>query len=93
MHEQHQQDWADRMIDCLLDIKDAVDQAKQTTDHLPEAQIQAFEARYHKLLDEGYTQNPLPPRSANAKKKRGRRKKTKPLNLLERLHRPGYLLK
>jgi len=85
VHEQHQQDWADRMIDCLLDIKDAVDQAKQTTDHLPEKQIQIFEARYQQVLDEGYAQNPLPPLSPHAKKKRGRRKKTKPRNLLERL--------
>ncbi|MEA3276997.1 MAG: IS66 family transposase, partial [Pseudomonadota bacterium] len=42
-HEQHQQNWADHMIDCLLEIKDAVDQAKQTTDHLDEKQIRNFE--------------------------------------------------
>jgi len=85
VHEQHQQGWAEQMIDCLLDIKDAVDQAGQTTDHLPEKQIQAFEARYQQILDEGYAQNPLSPQPANAKKRRGRRKKTKPRNLLERL--------
>jgi len=85
VHEQHQQDWADRMIDCLLDIKEAVDLAKQNTDHLPAKQIQAFEARYQQILDEGYAQNPLPPLPRNAKKKRGRRKKTKARNLLERL--------
>ena len=85
VHEQYQQDWADLMIDCLLDIKDAVDQAKPSTDHLPERQIRAFEARYQKILDEGYAQNPLPPQPAKAKKKRGRPKKTKPRNLLERL--------
>ena len=93
VHEQHQQQWADRMIDCLLDIKDAVDRAAQTTDRLPEKQIQAFEARYQQILDQGYAQNPLPSRPANAKKKRGRRKKTKPRNLLERLdeHRQEVL--
>ena len=93
VHEQHQQQWADRMIDCLLDIKDAVDRAEQTTDHLPEKQIQAFEARYQQILDRGYAQNPLPPRPANTKKKRGRRKKTRPRNLLERLdeHRDEVL--
>jgi len=85
VHEQHQQDWADHMIACLLDIKDAVGQAKQTRDHLAEKQIQAFEARYQQVLDEGYAQNPLPPLPPNAKKKRGRRKKSKPRNLLERL--------
>ena len=93
VHEQHQQQWADRMIDCLLDIKDAVGRAARITDHLPEKQIQVFEVRYQHILDEGYIQNPLPPSPANAKKKRGRRKKTKPRNLLERLddHRKEVL--
>ena len=85
VHEQHQQDWADQMIDCLLDIKQAVDQAAPTADRLPEKQIQAWEARYQQILEEGFAHNPLSPRPANAKKKRGRRKKTKPRNLLERL--------
>ena len=85
MHEQHQQDWADQMIDCLLDIKQAVDQAAPTADRLPEKQIQAWEARYQQILEEGFAHNPLSPRPANAQKKRGRRKKTKPRNLLERL--------
>ena len=85
LHEEHAQDWADRMIDCLVDIKEAVDQAKHTSDHLPENQIRQFEARYQQILDEGFAQNPLPPQPANAKKKRGKRKKTKPRNFLERL--------
>ena len=83
MHEQHQQNWADAMIDCLLDIKEAVDQARPTADHLTKAQIRDFEARYQSILNQGYAQNPLSP--AQAGKKRGRRKKTKPRNLLERL--------
>ena len=85
VYEQHQQDWADHMIDCLMEIKDAVDRARETTDHLDEKQIQDFEACYQKILAEGYAQNPLPPLPPNAKKKRGRRKKSKPRNLLERL--------
>ena len=85
VHEQHHQDWAERMIDCLLDIKDAVDQAKESSDHLASDQIQAFEARYRQVLDAGYAQNPLPPLPRNARKRRGRRKKPKPRNLLERL--------
>ena len=77
--------WADHMIDCLLDIKDAVDLARPTTDRLEEKQIQDFEAHYQRILDEGYAQNPLSPQPAGKKKKRGRRRKTKPRNLLERL--------
>ena len=74
VHEQHHQDWAERMIDCLLDIKDAVDQARESSDHLASDQIQAFEARYRQVLDAGYAQNPLPPLPRNARKRRGRRK-------------------
>ncbi len=85
VHEQHHQDWAKAMIDCLLDIKQAVAQARPTADHLTTAQLRDFEARYQSILDEGYAANPLPASPAHAGKKRGRRKKTKPRNLLERL--------
>lgn len=85
VHEQHQQNWADTMIDCLLDIKAAVAVTRPTTYHLTKAQIQDFEARYQSILDEGYAANPLAASPASAEKKRGRRKKTKPRNLLERL--------
>ena len=85
VHEQHQQGWADTMIDCLLDIKKAVAYAKPTTDHLTETQIRDFDARYQSILDDGYAVNPLPALPATDKKKRGRRIKTKPRNLLERL--------
>jgi len=73
------------MIDCLLDIKKAVALAKPTTDHLTKARIRDFEARYQSILDQGYGANPLSASPAHAGKKRGRRKKTKPRNLLERL--------
>ncbi len=85
VHEQHHQDWAKAMIDCLLDIKQVVAQARPTVDHLTKTQLHAFEARYQSILDEGYAANPLPSSPAQAEKKRGRRKKTKPRNLLERL--------
>ena len=85
VHEQHQQDWANMMIDCLLDIKKAVALAKPTTNHLTKARIRDFEARYQSILDDGYAANPLSACTAHAGKKRGQRKKTKPRNLLERL--------
>jgi len=93
VHEQHHQPWGQAMINCLLDIKQAVAQARPTVDHLTPAQLCAFEARYQNLLDEGYVANPLPASPAPAEKKRGRRKKTKPRNLLERLdhHRQEVL--
>ena len=93
VHEQYQQDWADQMIDCLLDIKDAVERASQSADlsgceaqagHLDPCQLRNFETRYQRILDAGYAKNPLP-LPPGAKKKRGPRKKTKARNLLERL--------
>lgn len=85
VHEQHHQAWAKAMIDCLLDIKQAVARARPTADCLPEDQLRAFAARYQRILDQGYAQNPLSPAPAGTK--RGRRKKTQPRNLLERLDR------
>ena len=85
VHEQYQQDWADHMIDCLLEVKDAVDRAQPTAAHLAQKELRAFQQRYQQIIEDGYAQNPLPPLPSNAKKKRGRRKKTKPRNLLERL--------
>jgi len=84
LHEQHDQRWAKDMIECLVDIKKAVDEAKGSTDILFKEQIQKFEARYQTILDKGYNENPLP-KKKSTKKKRGRRKKTKARNLLERL--------
>lgn len=91
VHEEHQQPWAKAMSDCLLDIKAAVAQARPSSASLTPEQLRVFETRYQSILEEGYTQNPLSP--APAEKKRGRRKKTKPRNLLERLdhHRQQVL--
>ena len=81
VHEQYQQDWAEAMIHCLLDIKAAVALSKPLT----ATQIQLFESRYQSILNDGYAANPLSVSPDSAGKKRGRTKKTKPRNLLERL--------
>jgi len=85
VHEQHGQSWAKEMDDCLLDIKAAVDKARIVTDHLSKKRLREFEERYQQVLVRGYDENPLPTPPASQKKKRGRRKKSKPSNLLERL--------
>ena len=92
LNEQHDQRWAKDMIECLVDIKKAVDGAKGSTDTLFKEQIQKFEQRYQNILDEGYKENPLPKKKSN-RKKRGRQKKSKARNLLERLdnHRKEVL--
>ena len=80
------------MIECLLDIKKAVDETRGSSDTLFKEQIQEFEQRYQNILDEGYQKNPLPERDPKTKRT-GRRKKSKARNLLERLdtHRTQIL--
>lgn len=85
VYEEQGQVWAKHMIDCLLDIKEAVDEAKRFTDSLSGKQIREFEQRYEEVLREGYKANPLSKQSIYKKKKRGRRKKSKARNLVERL--------
>ena len=92
LNEQHSQRWAKNMMDCLIDIKKAVDETKTSTDTLFKEQIHKFETRYQNILDKGYNENPLP-KKKSTKKKRGRSKKSKARNLLERLdeHRKEVL--
>ena len=101
VHECHEQQWSGDLKHLLQEIKKAVDQARPTIDHLTQARIKAFEDSYQRILDDGYAANPLPVPPACAgkadrppTKKRGRPKKTKPRNLLERLdkHRDQVLV-
>ena len=85
VHEQNGQAWAKDMIKLLRGIKNAVALARPTMDHLTKTRIRNLEARYQIILNGGYAANPLSASLAAAGKKRGRHKKTKPRNLLERL--------
>lgn len=84
--EQYDQAWPVKMKKILLEIKDAVDTAKLqfNSKNLEYSVLEGFEKRYKEILLEGYEANP-PPKVENKKRKRGRVKKTEPLNLLERL--------
>jgi transposase len=85
VEEQYEQDWADGMSKLLIEIKDSVDTAKmQGQDALTEAQLSDFEVRYDQLVEQGFQANPPPPEPQV--KKRGRKKQSKPKNLLDRLH-------
>jgi len=88
--ENESQVWAQQMKDLLLTIKAAVD--KQKDNDLELEQLMDFESRYSRIITLGYAENPLAS-GKQPKGKRGRPKKTKARNLLERLdrHRPETL--
>lgn len=80
--ERYNQDWADEFITLLLKIKAAKERAivngKQS---LCEATLKRYRNRYDKLVHKGLEANPY---DSPQEKKRGRDKKTKPRNLIER---------
>jgi len=84
VHEQYEQDWAEGLSKLLVEIKAARESAEQEGQQaLSQAQIVDFESRYDRLLEAGYRANPPPAEPTS--KKRGRKKQSKPRNLLLRL--------
>ncbi len=73
----------DELIDLLLEIKKAVDQARPTQDHLLPDLLADFERRYAEILERGFAANPPP--DPPPEKKRGRQKQSPPKNFLDRL--------
>jgi len=85
--ERYQQWWAYQMSLLLVTIFSQVQIAKSEGDSaLAMEQLQAFEARYAEILEQGFAHNPLPVPEMDAAKKRGRPKRSPPRNLLERLN-------
>ena len=83
--EQLHQSWAQPMIDCLLQIKEKVDQAKkQGFKSLCDGRISYWRHRYESIIAHGYRANPRhdPP---STHRKRGRPQKGKTRCLVERL--------
>lgn len=81
--EEEQAEWAAEMKRVLLDSKQLVDEAQQQGKlQLAPEQLQQIEARYDEIIAEGKKHNPLPERPPG---KRGKLKKSKQRNMLERL--------
>ena len=78
--------WAYHLSLLLVTILHQVNAAKaQGQTALPTEQLTALETRYHEILEQGLAVNPLPTASPEGPKKRGRPKRSPPLNLLMRL--------
>lgn len=75
--------WAKAMQNLLLEINEAVNKTENNC--LDDSATQAYRLCYRQIIQTGETEMPLPPSEPNQRKKRGREKKTKERNLLERL--------
>nr|MDU9046776.1 IS66 family transposase [Candidatus Electrothrix aestuarii] len=82
IEEQYGQTWSGNMADLLLEIKAEVEKLKPDRDGFGSEEIENFERRYDEIICRGFADNPFTPPK---EKKRGRVKKTPPLNLLTRL--------
>ena len=83
LFEEHQQAWAGKMTEILLDMHRFTSKRKENPFvPLTDEEKAPFLERYRAIIDQGWQENPLP---EQVPKKRGRRKKTKAQNLLVRL--------
>lgn len=83
--EECAQDWALDMTELLLEANEAVKEAKALgRTGLSHSGLKGFEKRYKRILARGFAANPLPD-TRDQPARRGRKKKTKARNLLERL--------
>jgi len=86
------QEWANKMIALLLEIKEEVNKAKEqvTANSLSMEMIKKYEEAFDEIVNSGLKDNPYKPKDPH---KRGRPKQTTARNLLDRLqtHRDKYL--
>jgi transposase len=84
--ERHGQQWAGKLIDCLLEAKEEVDQCRLAGGHrLPKDRLVYYRRRYSRILRAGLAEIPILPEPASDKPKRGRKKQHKAKNLHDRL--------
>jgi len=83
--DQYEQEWAQGMMQLLLDIKTEVDAAPLEQMSLSPKRLAHFEQRYDELIAQGLEANPPP--ADPPPRKRGRKKQSPPKNLLDRLQK------
>jgi len=82
--EQHQQSWAKKVSDCLIEANKEVEQAKEKGHtSLQKKRVLYFDRRYSRLLRDGRDELPMLPTAPT--NKRGRTKQHKVKNLHDRL--------
>ena len=89
IEEQYEQPWTTELKELLLTIKGAVERAQEAGQgRLYRPLRNRFAAEYRRIIKAGLRANPAPPEAPGGrKKKRGRKKQSKPRNLLLRLAR------
>jgi len=84
LEERHPQKWVTELSDLIMEIKAAVDTAKEKSKtKLSPNKLADFSARYDALLKQGFKKNPSPETEVPAR--RGRPKQSAAKNLLDRL--------
>ncbi len=84
LEERYPQAWATGLADLLVEMKAAVDTARQVSlTCLTSDQLIAFERRYDRWVEQGLQTNAPPERPEDQPKKRGRIKQSPAMNLLD----------
>ncbi|MDA0812239.1 MAG: IS66 family transposase [Verrucomicrobia bacterium] len=83
VHEEHGQQWASDMIKLLLEAKTLKDRERDGGRCVGQRTLNRLQNRYFEILDDGYILNPEPERRPG---QRGKLKRGKPLNMLNRFH-------
>jgi transposase len=87
LEERYPQPWVTEMIEVLIRMKTAVEEAKQKgLESLPLELMDNLMRQYDKCVENGYQSNPAPERIETESKKRGRMKQNPARNLLDELN-------
>lgn len=84
LHEQLHQTWAESLHDLLLEMRLFVGQRKHIASGCSTKELACWRKRYDAIVELGYAANPYTP-PTRGERRRGRPKKSKARNLLDRL--------